>query len=460
MAGIWYRAGTVAVTSGSTKVVGTGTTWKNGTSKPDKGHTVWAPDGKAYELDYVESDTVLYLVTAYGGVTASGMAYAIDMTRTGTVPAFARDLSAFVAYNHLQLDGWQQLLTGTGDVTLTAPDGTKLTVPSIYAIGKSVLDHEDKSGAHEIGGVAGLQGELDKRVLTTGGSISNLRRAGQGYGSLISNVAKPLPNNTETTVHNCFVVTLLNGWSDTMVRFRLVIRDYANKHRNVDITFSGYLYSGDNNWTEYVSEASAVGAGALDWMVYTYKSPEGDPTLYFYNKNGFDDYSTVEIFDDVSRGVAPVYSIGRVNGFNGTPVKISRHYHSGNVLGVVGLSAGVPTGSIIERGANANGEYIKFADGTMVCCLSNFNIPATAISTNFSKQCILPAAFSSIDSMRPVASVLSTNSGSLEASGSLYRNGFSLVVLNGSQIEFVGYTYVSAIQTPLTIGIMVIGRWS
>ena len=130
MAGIWYRAGTVAVTSGSTKVVGTGTTWKNGTSKPDKGHTVWAPDGKAYELDYVESDTVLYLVTAYGGVAASGMAYAIDMTRTGTVSAFARDLSAFVAYNHLQLDGWQKLLTGTGDVTLTAPDGTKITTPS------------------------------------------------------------------------------------------------------------------------------------------------------------------------------------------------------------------------------------------------------------------------------------------------------------------------------------------
>ena len=88
MAGIWYRAGTVAVTNGSKKVVGTGTTWKSGTSKPDKGHPVHAPDGRIYELDYVESDTVLYLVTAYSGVTVSGAAYAIDITRTGTVPAF------------------------------------------------------------------------------------------------------------------------------------------------------------------------------------------------------------------------------------------------------------------------------------------------------------------------------------------------------------------------------------
>lgn len=130
MAGLWYRAGTVSVTNGSKKVTGFGTKWKTSVSKPDKGHLVWGPDGKPYELDYVESDTVLYLVTAYGGVTASGMAYSIDITRSGTNSAFSRDLSAFVAYHQLQMDGWQQLLTGTGDVTLTAPDGTKLTVPS------------------------------------------------------------------------------------------------------------------------------------------------------------------------------------------------------------------------------------------------------------------------------------------------------------------------------------------
>lgn len=130
MAGIWYRAGTVAVTSGSTKVVGTGTTWKSGVYKPDKGHIFWGPDGRAYEVDYVESDTVLYLVTAYVGGSATGQAYSIVISITGQVPAFSRELSAFVAYHQSQMDGWQQLLTGTGDVTLTAPDGTKLTIPS------------------------------------------------------------------------------------------------------------------------------------------------------------------------------------------------------------------------------------------------------------------------------------------------------------------------------------------
>lgn len=134
MAGIWYRAGTVAVTTGSTKVVGTGTTWKSGVYKPDKGHMFWGPDGRAYEVDYVESDTVLYLVTAYTGQSATGQAYSIVISITGQVPAFSRELSAFVAYHHGQMDGWQQLLTSTGDVTLTAPDGTKLIVPSWHKV--------------------------------------------------------------------------------------------------------------------------------------------------------------------------------------------------------------------------------------------------------------------------------------------------------------------------------------
>lgn len=44
-----------------------------------------------------------------------------------------------------------------------------------------------------------------------------------------------------------------------------------------------------------------------------------------------------------------------------------RVFNQGTILGSVGQSGGVPTGAIIERGENANGEYVKFADGTMIC---------------------------------------------------------------------------------------------
>ena len=49
-----------------------------------------------------------------------------------------------------------------------------------------------------------------------------------------------------------------------------------------------------------------------------------------------------------------------------TGLKISgfQAYSRENILGTVSQAAGVPTGEIIERGSNANGEYVRFADGT------------------------------------------------------------------------------------------------
>lgn len=133
MAGIWYRAGAVSVTSGSKKVTGFGTQWQTSTWKVEKGHAWYGPDGKPYEIDYVESDTVLYLVMAYGGPTAASQSYAIDITRTGTIPAFSRQLSAQLAYAQGQFESWQQILTGADMVTLTAPDGQQVQVPSLSA---------------------------------------------------------------------------------------------------------------------------------------------------------------------------------------------------------------------------------------------------------------------------------------------------------------------------------------
>lgn len=38
-----------------------------------------------------------------------------------------------------------------------------------------------------------------------------------------------------------------------------------------------------------------------------------------------------------------------------------------DIVGPVAQASGVPTGSIVERGSNGNGEYIRFADGTQIC---------------------------------------------------------------------------------------------
>jgi hypothetical protein len=42
-------------------------------------------------------------------------------------------------------------------------------------------------------------------------------------------------------------------------------------------------------------------------------------------------------------------------------------YTTQTILGTVSESGGVPTGAVIERGSNANGEFVRFADGTLIC---------------------------------------------------------------------------------------------
>ncbi|KAA5661914.1 hypothetical protein F3G64_33970, partial [Pseudomonas aeruginosa] len=42
-------------------------------------------------------------------------------------------------------------------------------------------------------------------------------------------------------------------------------------------------------------------------------------------------------------------------------------YSRDSILGAVSQASGIPSGAIIERGANANGDYVRYADGTQMC---------------------------------------------------------------------------------------------
>ncbi|EUB84874.1 hypothetical protein [Pseudomonas sp. GM30] len=70
----WLRGGTVAVTNGSATVVGTNADFA---ANAKNGDAFVGPDGATYEIGNVASATVISIIPAYKGVTASGAAYAI-----------------------------------------------------------------------------------------------------------------------------------------------------------------------------------------------------------------------------------------------------------------------------------------------------------------------------------------------------------------------------------------------
>lgn len=162
MAGIWYRTGSVAVTQSSKKITGTGTSWLTALNRPSKGNVFYGPDGKAYEIDYISSETEMYLVDIYTGANASSQSYKIDV-RGGTVPELSRQLSEHYAYMQGIIDSLQSIVSGSGDVTITGPSGQTVTVPAL-------ANMLSKSG-----NLAGLADKRSSRVnlgLTAGPGVS------------------------------------------------------------------------------------------------------------------------------------------------------------------------------------------------------------------------------------------------------------------------------------------------
>ncbi len=56
-------------------------------------------------------------------------------------------------------------------------------------------------------------------------------------------------------------------------------------------------------------------------------------------------------------------------------------YTQDSLLGTVAQSGGIPTGAVIERGSNSNGDYVRWADGTQIC--TNANSPITKAPAAF-----------------------------------------------------------------------------
>lgn len=74
------------------------------------------------------------------------------------------------------------------------------------------------------------------------------------------------------------------------------------------------------------------------------------------------------------------------------------------IVGTVSQASGVPTGAIIEQGSNANGNYIKYADGTQICWATrtagaSLNIAAGSIYRSDSNTWTYPASFTATPSI-------------------------------------------------------------
>jgi hypothetical protein len=124
-------------------------------------------------------------------------------------------------------------------------------------------------------------------------------------------------------------------------------------------------------------------------------------------------------------------------------------------VGAVAQAAGVPTGTIVESGSNANGRYTKWADGTMICTRTlaiNQSISAVAGAIFYSQLAAQTYAVSFVGALPTTAYAIEDLTGlswvTAGTAGTL--NACSLLNLMAP---------ISRGASAYTIYITAIGRW-
>ncbi|AXF65221.1 pyocin knob domain-containing protein [Leclercia sp. W17] len=119
-------AGTIKLTNGSTAVVGTGTAF---TSDLKSGDVITATVGGIFFtlfVDAVTNNTTLTLTDPFTGPTTSGLAWvAVPQLALNRITAALAAQTAESVRRVLQENAnWQAFYSGTGDITVTLPDGS------------------------------------------------------------------------------------------------------------------------------------------------------------------------------------------------------------------------------------------------------------------------------------------------------------------------------------------------
>ena len=125
-------AGTIALTNNSATVTGTGTAFTTDLKAND--FIVVIVGGVTYTLGVkaTVSATSLTLITPYGGPTATGNAWTAvpNATLVGITAQVAADVAKVIRGLNLDKANWQQVYSGTGNITVTLPDLSTYTGPS------------------------------------------------------------------------------------------------------------------------------------------------------------------------------------------------------------------------------------------------------------------------------------------------------------------------------------------
>ncbi|MDU6435463.1 MAG: hypothetical protein E6556_22760, partial [Pantoea sp.] len=138
-------AGTITLTNNSAGVNGSGTSFTAELKAND--FIVAVVGGVTYTLGVksVDSATGLTLITVYNGPTVSGIAWTAvpNAALVGITAQVAADVAKAIRGLNMDKVNWQQVYSGSGNITVNLPDGSQYSGPSWNSITSTMLTKAD-----------------------------------------------------------------------------------------------------------------------------------------------------------------------------------------------------------------------------------------------------------------------------------------------------------------------------
>lgn len=401
----WYGDGLSTVAVGSRTVTGTDTGWLTevaGLTPIKVGDKFGIHVGRPIVIEQIISDTELLLADDWPGPAQTDAPYKVELT-SPTIAAVEAMRRLLASLSNGNLDSLSEISVGTDDIPIgigpgvfgtvnkyTLKDGVQfdVAVPNIagraayngaaagYRVlvadigdGRSALyiknsaTSGDWSVPYYITGPVGPAG-VNQRGNYSAGTAYAIRDIVQYGGSTwIAKVATTgnAPPTLPTTENTQWLLFARSGTPGVVDRGTYSV---AAAYEANDIVL--------NNGSTWIALQPTTGNAP------PVLPTESNSYWRLLARKGTDGTGTGDV-------VGPAGATdGAIAGFNGTTGKLLKAlsaaealtiikgagaYAKDNILGTVSQASGVPTGAIIERGSNANGTYVRYADGTQTCIM-------------------------------------------------------------------------------------------
>lgn len=336
----YYNTGTVSVNNGATTVTLVGGLW----SSVLAGDTLELA-GQRVTIASVTDTTHLVLATAWSGTTQSGAAYLVRFD------APSRFTSGYLA------EQVRALVARAGILEAARPNYEVQSLGANTPPGSPITNDMYVVGTAPTGAWAGRANNLAQ--WTGSAWLFTAPDHGITVVSVATGIVSVWNGTAWTTFQTALGFTPVNKAGDTMSG-RLIAAG------------GGQGNNGIANVSTTLGEVEVRGNGT------------GAAAQLFHRPAGFAAYFGIDTDNQWKVG-------GGSHGANAYKI-----YHAANLVGTVSQSAGVPTGAIVERGSNAAGDYVRYADGTQICWRRHLRAPGViaAGATVSLGAYTFPAAFS------------------------------------------------------------------